>query len=482
VGPPASVKRGEAVDGARSFNYLPWKINLSDLSGEEAMLSREENEMMCRVGAGTAMGAVLRRYWLPALSAADLPEPDGDPRHVELLGEHFVAFRDTNGRVGILDEKCCHRGASLLLGRVEECGIRCIYHGWKFAVDGTVLETPNVPDAKFRTRVKARAYPVHEAGGLIWVYLGQEEKRPPFPEWPWLHVPATNRINACAVVNCNYVQVIEGLVDSSHLNILHDYGMRSTGSSQLTFAQKVGKMQVDASPRIEAEDTEFGFHYAALRTSPDATGARATLARVAAFVAPCFVANPNGDLAFAVVPVNDYRTNFYHVWWDANRNIGEEPARSQQLKFVGLDPETLDSYGMGARSCDAPGRAARANRYLQDRRAMRAGNHFTGLPSFTQEDAAVAISAGAIRDRTKESLSIADVAVGRLYRVLLKCARDVQEGRDPVGLAPHVDVSGVVGVEGNLQEGQPWQALVPRHKRLGRSDSAAGKASADAVA
>jgi hypothetical protein len=241
-------------------------------------------------------------------------------------------------------------------------------------------------------------------------------------------------------------------------------------------------MQVDAAPRIEAEETEFGFHYAALRSSPDAAGSQATLARITAFIAPCFVANPNGDLTFAVVPVNDYRTNFYHVWWDAKRNIGQEPLRSQQLKFVGLDPETLDAYGMSTRSCDAPGRPAGANRYLQDRHAMRARGHFTGLPSFTQEDAAVAISASPIRDRTKESLSIADVAVGRLYRVLLKCAREAQEGRDPVGLGPYVDVSGVVGVERSLPEGQPWQALVPGHKRLGRSESAAGKSSTDAVA
>src|SRR5688572_21417392 len=252
------------------------------------MLSREDTALMCRVGPGTGMGAAMRRYWLPALEAAELPHPDCDPRHVELLGEHYVAFRDTNGRVGILDENCCHRGASLLLGRVEECGIRCLYHGWKFAVDGTVLETPNVPDAKFKNRIKARAYPVREAGGLIWVYLGPAEKCPPFPELPWMQLPASNRVNAFAVVSCNFVQVTEGLFDSSHLNILHDYGMAKTGSSTLTFAQKVNKMQHEAAPRIEAEETEFGFHYAALRrNSGDQAGT--TLVRIASFIAPCFV-------------------------------------------------------------------------------------------------------------------------------------------------------------------------------------------------
>ena len=199
----------------------------------------------------------MRRYWLPALEAAELPHPDCDPKHVELLGEHFVAFRDTEGRVGLLDENCCHRGASLLLGRVEECGIRCLYHGWKFAVDGTVLRHPNVPDPKFKNRIKARAYPVREAGGLIWVYLGPAEKCPPFPDFPWMRVPASNRINTFAVVSCNFVQVMEGLFDSSHLNILHDYGMAMTGSSALTFAQKVNKMQHEAAPRIEAEETRI---------------------------------------------------------------------------------------------------------------------------------------------------------------------------------------------------------------------------------
>src|SRR4051794_9255691 len=136
------------------------------------MLSRDDNETMCRVGPDTRTGAAVRRYWTPAMLVSELPEPDGDPVRVELLGETFVAFRDSNGKIGFLDEACCHRGASLYLGRVEGCGIRCIYHGWKFAVDGTVMETPNVHDPDFKTRFRARAYPVREAGGLLWVYLG----------------------------------------------------------------------------------------------------------------------------------------------------------------------------------------------------------------------------------------------------------------------------------------------------------------------
>ena len=141
------------------------------------MLSKQDNEIMCRVGPDTPMGKAMRRFWLPAMQASELLDRDSEPRHLELLGEHFVAFRDTNGNVGILAEACCHRGASLLIGRVEDCGIRCIYHGWKFAHDGTVMETPNVNDPRFKERFRQKAYPVKEAGGLIWVYLGDPKSR-----------------------------------------------------------------------------------------------------------------------------------------------------------------------------------------------------------------------------------------------------------------------------------------------------------------
>src|SRR5215470_12010701 len=138
------------------------------------MLTAEENEVLCRVGPGTPMGKVLRRFWTPAFQLGDLPAPDCPPIRVTILGENFVGFRDTNGRLGVLDELCCHRGASLTLGRVEECGIRCLYHGWKYAVDGTILETPNLATSTFRERVKHGAYPVREAGGLGWIYLGPQ--------------------------------------------------------------------------------------------------------------------------------------------------------------------------------------------------------------------------------------------------------------------------------------------------------------------
>ncbi len=391
------------------------------------MLSREDNETMCRVGPGTAMGTAFRRFWLPALLSEELPHPDCDPRRVQLLGEDFVAFRDSSGRVGLLDQYCCHRNASLTLGRVEQGGLRCIYHGWKFAIDGTVLETPNVADPQFKERITAQAYPVREAGGLVWVYLGSPEQMPEFPKWPCFSVPPSNRLAVYAVVSCNYVQVMEGLIDSSHLSTLHTSPLKTTGSSELDFAKQTTHMQSDAAPRIEAEDTDFGLHYVAMRNVSDGEGER-VIARIASFVPPCFVLNPNGDIFFAIVPVNDCRCLFFHVRWDEKKKYGEEPLRSQQLEFVGLDAAALDAYGLSLRTCDTPERASHANNFLQNREAQRRG-HFTGLPSFTQEDAAVSVSAGPIRDRSKETLSVADVALPKLYRALLRCARQAAQAK-----------------------------------------------------
>jgi len=424
------------------------------------MLSQPENELMCRVGRATAMGAAMRRYWLPALATTELPAADGDPVHVELLGEHLVAFRDTEGRVGILDEACCHRGASLLLGRVEGCGIRCIYHGWKYAVDGRVLETPNVPDAKFKDRIRARAYPVREAGGLIWTYLCPADLQPPFPEWPWHGLSSSHVLVTAHKVGCNHVQVLEGLVDSSHLGILQSNGLRASLESKLAYATKVATMQFDLAPRIEEEPTDFGFHYAALRTG---STSGVTEARITAFVMPCVVLNPNGDVATLVVPSNDESCRFFHVWWDLERPIGEEPLRSETLRFVGLDDGSLRAFGVALDSKPATV-PARHNRFHQDRISIRDGRSSSGITGLIEEDVVASVSGGVIRDRSKETLSIADLAVGRLYRVYLESARRAAAGQAPVGLAPGTNVSRARGVNGEIASGAHWRTLVPGHR------------------
>jgi nitrite reductase/ring-hydroxylating ferredoxin subunit len=420
------------------------------------MLTTEQNNVLCRVGPETDMGRAMRRYWLPALLGADLPHPDCDPKRLDMLGESFVAFRDTTGRIGILDEACRHRSASLALGRVEECGIRCIYHGWKFAWDGTVLETPNVPDPEFKKRFKARAYPAREAGGLIWVYLGPAERQPAFPHYSWFDLPDANVLATAHRVDCNYVQVLEGLLDSSHLGILHMDGLRRSDVSQLGFARKINSMQFNLAPSLEVQDRSYGFDYVALRDSGDGGG---TEARVTAFVAPCITFNPNGDLITAVVPIDDRSSTFVHVFWDKGQAIGEEPLRSRQLEFVGLDDGSLHAFGVD-RTSRPEDRPAWHNGFRQDREAIHAGRSFSGLPGLIQEDVAVSVSGGTIRDRSRETLSGADIAIGRMYRTLLGAAQRVRAGGNAIEIGSDIDPRRIRGANARLTPGQTWQSLV----------------------
>src|SRR5260370_8013879 len=197
---------------------------------------------------------------------------------------------------------------------------------------------------------------------------------------------------------------MEGLVDSCDRTGVESAGVRTSGRSELDFAKKTEHLQFNAAPRIEAEETDFGFHYVALRPVSE-NPADGTMARIASFVPPCFILNPNGDLFFAMVPVSATRTLFFHVWWHADKKIGEEPLRSQQLEFFGLAQAALSASGPGLRTCDSPQAACRANNFLQDREAQRNGP-FTGLPSFTQEEAAVSMSVGALRDRSQRLPSV----------------------------------------------------------------------------
>ena len=422
------------------------------------MLSKQDNELMCRTGPDTPMGKTMRHFWIPALLSSELPERDGDPLHLELLGESFVAFRDTNGAVGVLDEYCCHRGASLTIGRVENCGIRCIYHGWLFAADGTVLETPNVADPRFKDRFKARSYPTREAGGMIWVYLGDASTLPELPDYEFMDAPANMRLNRLAVSGCNYVQVLEGLLDSSHLSVLHSSALAGSVSQELTFTQATGHMQFDAAPRVETEETEFGLHYAAIRTIDGKAETRVT-----AFVSPFWIRNPNGDLTMICVPMTDEKTAFFHIWYDGVQAFGEEPLASAQAKVVGLDDETLEAYGMTRKTAGGPNAMRRSNGFGQDRERV-GGGHFTGMASFTQEDAIVCVSAGGLRDRSREMLSTADLPIAQMYRTLIKSARSVDAGGLPVGL--NVPTPEIRGAHATLEPGTDWRTLVPRHREI----------------
>src|SRR6266508_5567429 len=222
------------------------------------MLKQDENELVTKVGPGTPMGNFMREYWVPALLSSEGPAPDSDPVRVLLLGEKLIAFRDTNGQVGLMDHNCPHRGAPLFFGRTEECGLRCVYHGWKFDTSGACVDLPNVPEGEtFRERVNVLAYPARDRGGLIWAYLGPQEKQPPFPEFEWLDLPEANRYVSKFTVNCNYFQAVEGDFDPSHASFLHSTldGNR-TNKAVMVFQRNTF---FDKMPQyVEIEDTPYG--------------------------------------------------------------------------------------------------------------------------------------------------------------------------------------------------------------------------------
>ena len=184
------------------------------------MLSKERNERLTRVGPGTPMGTTLRRYWIPVVLSWEVPEPDCPPTRVRILSEDLIAFRTTDGKVGLMDEYCPHRQASLWLGRNEDNGIRCVYHGWKFDISGQCVEQMNEPKP-FCANIKTTAYPTYEAAGIVWAYMGPKEKQPAPPDFDWAQVPATHRLVSKVAQSCNWLQALEGGIDTSHFTILH---------------------------------------------------------------------------------------------------------------------------------------------------------------------------------------------------------------------------------------------------------------------
>src|SRR5687767_11501877 len=209
------------------------------------MFSREENEFLTRVEPGTPMGNLMRRYWIPALLSEEISLPDCAPVRVRLLGEDLVAFRDSNGRVGLLGEHCAHRGTSLFFGRNEDCGLRCIYHGWKYDVAGKVLETPAEPaGSDFRNKLQHTAYPCQEIAGMIFTYMGASENLPLMPRYEWANLPPRQLFPVKSFLECNYLQGVEGDFDSSHTSFLHNNNL-----------QNAERLKRDGAPTLAAEET-----------------------------------------------------------------------------------------------------------------------------------------------------------------------------------------------------------------------------------
>ncbi|VTU13179.1 Phthalate 4,5-dioxygenase oxygenase subunit [Variovorax sp. SRS16] len=425
------------------------------------MLSHEQNELLTRVGRGTPMGTMMRRYWHPIAISAELPERDGDPVVRKLLGDTFVLFRDTQGRVGAMDEGCLHRGASMALGRVEEGGIRCIYHGWKFDVEGKLLETPNIPDERIRERLRANAYPVREQSGLIWIYIGPKDKQPPFRRFAYDEVPETHHTVVRVNIPSNYLQNWEGGTDSSHVSILHSNvtrpGWLAESKAQAAHLQDfVSSAWDDMAPKLEIEDTHFGFHYAGIRR----TGQEGmTNVRVVPLFLPYgrMIPLPGFESTILEVPLDDFNTSTYLVDLSVDAPISVEA----RLKRSGFGPHNYRGYNFIV---------DKAQHYGQDRVAMREKRSWTGLEGLTQEDATVTVSQGSIYDRSTEHLVSSDAAVVRLRRRLMQAVEVCMAGGDPPGALVE-DMTGVRCVDQNLELGRSWRALTPGHMALPDADA-----------
>lgn len=423
------------------------------------MLSREKNELLCRVEGSAVMGQMMRRYWMPALASADLVA-GGAPKRVRLFGEDLVAFRSPDSSLGLIDEFCPHRGASMVLARNEECGLRCIYHGWLMNGDGRVLDTPAEPeDSKLHARVTFTRYKVREAGGIVWAYMGPSEHEPPLPALEFTRYPDSQIVILRARENANWAQCLEGAIDSAHSNYLHSNGIRaSTQVGAVTehgTAEHLSRPSNDGAPKFDVETMPYGFRYAALR-KPVHDADKNTYVRVTLFIAP------NGSMIPAAkgwgsvqyfVPVDDHHTMFYYILWKRDGAIDADTRRRYDENMglhVGVD---LDENFVPIRR--------RENTWMQDRAAMMAGRTYSGIHGINMEDIAVHESMGAIYDRSKEHLGASDLAVIHFRRMMLESAeRFAASGETPGSLHEGFDYGRLRTGEGMTRLGEPWQTVM----------------------
>jgi len=375
------------------------------------MLPKVENELLTRAGPGTPMGDLIRRYWIPALLSEEIPEPDCPPVQVRLLGEELVAFRDSQGKVGLLGEHCSHRGTSLFYGRNEECGLRCIYHGWKYDVDGNVVDTPaEPPESDFKKKIHHPAYPTIESAGIVFAYLGPKEKQSLFPNYEWNKVPPSHTYVTKSLLECNYLQGLEGECDSSHLSILHhEFKEEKLDDPTLHVLS-------DTAPVYEIEETDFGLRMLAFRKAgPDQTNIR-----ISSFVMPvsCWVPARNKEIHF-YSPADDTHAWRYDLGFIRDRPVKADEVRRKTI--IGPDYRRTRNV---------------QNQYLQDREAQKKVN-FTGMTGdgleadFLKHDACATESMGPIYDRSREHLGVSDKAVIALRKCLLLAVKNLQEGREP---------------------------------------------------
>jgi phthalate 4,5-dioxygenase oxygenase subunit len=418
------------------------------------MLTAEENDLLCRVEGDVPMGQLMRQHWLPACLSEEVAEPDGTPVRARLLGVDLVVFRDSKGRLGVLDEKCPHRRASLAFGRNEESGLRCLYHGWKFDVEGNCLDQACEPDGgASRHRVKTRAYPVRESGGFVWTYLGDPATMRDFEPPAWAPAPGIRASIVKMHVACNWAQVLEGSIDSAHSSSLHSTNMPTTAVDGAKATETSWpRPSTDKSPRLKIQLTSFGFRYAAVRKPIHNPGTH-DYVRITLFVAPYTVLIPPNDqynLAQMLFPIDDVNTMFYWIAWhpDPKKGIDQESWRKFCAAQVGID---LDDNFRKVRTLD--------NWFLQDRQAMKLGD-FTGIKGIPAQDMAMWESMGAITDRSHEILGSSDLAIVQFRRQMVAAAKRVKDGGPALGTTePHVPHAQLSSFEGIVPKTTDWRTL-----------------------
>jgi phthalate 4,5-dioxygenase len=436
---------------------------LRNLRRETAMITREENEFLTRIGSGTPMGQLLRRYWMPVALSSELPAPDSPPVKVGILGEKLVAFRDSRGRVGLLDQFCAHRRASLFLGRNEEGGLRCIYHGWKYDVEGKCLEMPSEPsESTLKERISLKSYPTIEMGAVIWAYMGPKEKIPPPPQFEWTQVPESRRVVGKVWEECNWLQALEGNFDTMHPAFLHKNLRVETQRAGVNPLSKIyySSFGVVKLAQQEIVLTDYGFYYAAIRTWDE----RSLYVNVNHFVMPFHQirsTTSQGKTRVSMieghipVPIDDENCMDY-VW---RFTLGDDPIK--ELEAIEAE------RGRGEGEAVAGFRKVRSKDkdWLIDRNVQKSET-YSGIEGVNTQDHAVQESMGPIVDRTQENLGSSDKSLFAVRNLLKQGAKLVQEGKEPLGLG--TSYYAIRPTIKTLSADVSWREVVMDEIRVGR--------------
>ena len=417
------------------------------------MTTQAENELLTQVGHGTPMGALMRQYWVPACLSSEL-KADGDPLRLALLGERLVAFRDTTGQIGILDHRCPHRCASLFFGRNEEGGLRCIYHGWKFDTAGNCLDMPNLPaDQDFKEKIKARSYRSAERNGIVYVYLGERQAAPPpLPMLEAMLCPQSELEIMCRQRECNWLQAMEGDLDTSHFSFLHTGKIMAEDIDP----DHLERFQfTDRAPRYHVKRTDWGTMYAAHRPAQPGH----TYYRFAHFAMPFWTLFPNGPLSDNIiaqgwVPMDDTHTMVFTYTWTRKTPVISKLKTGEPFpllnKLMPMLPNTTDWFGRWRSAQNSE------NDYLIDRAAQRSVS-FSGIAGVFSQDSAVTEGMGAIADRALENLAPSDIMIVTTRRRLIDAARALH---DTGAVPPLVDdpETAFQARSGDMiaPDGQPW--------------------------